>query len=147
MPTLNHRSLRTAGAIVAALAASSLVACGSSTNFSNPTLTVTDAKVKGDKALVEARVDNPSDAKLTLTRIDYSMVYGLFPVGSGSWALNEPLAPGDSAVILIPVAFDAEPVTDDRSIEFNGELHFNDRSNGGAREIELAAFNSSFDND
>jgi len=128
------------------LGAASLVSigCGGMGNYSNPELAIQSARVTGQTADLDVSVTNPSDFDLTLTGIDYSLLYGPFPVAEGVYQGRHLLPKGETARINMRIPFDSPPVDPSATeVELTGEMMLEDASNKGNMELENAAFSAS----
>ncbi len=112
-------------------------------NSSNPTLSITGARISGNNASVNVEIANASDYDLTLQSIDWTLVHGPMPVASGTWEVNEPLASGSSVTLARRISFDS-PSFDpsSREIALSGQMNF-----GKEAGIESAAFDASHPSD
>jgi len=109
-------------------------------NHSNPTLSITSARVTSSRAVLDVEVTNPSDYDLTLNEINYSLTYGLFPVAEGTYRGYHTLPSGGSTSIRFPISFNSDPVDPGSEIELSGEMNFEDTSNKGRMRINAASF-------
>lgn len=112
-------------------------------NNSNPELALTGARVQGERAELGVLVSNPSSHELVLTGIDYELVYGPLPVGSGSWTGSESLPAGGSTSLKLGLDLDG-PVLDPAAPEatISGVMQFGG-GGGGETAIKAASFESS----
>lgn len=120
-----------------------LGACGGMGNNSNPTLSISSARVAGDSASLGLVVSNPSDRDLVLRSIDYSLIYGPLPVASGTWNGQTSLPKGASANLDLSVPFDA-PALDPSAgeVQLTGEMRFDDAAGGGNMALQAAGFDA-----
>lgn len=106
---------------------------------SSPVLRLTDARVTDTQAALQIEIENPSDFDLTLTGIDYELIYGPLPVAEGLWSGRRSIAPGETINISLPVGFDQEPSdTTAPEVELRGSMMFGDRP--GAESLNEAPF-------
>jgi len=109
---------------------------------SSPVLRLTDARVTDTQAALQIEIENPGDYGLTLTGIDYELIYGPLPVAEGLWSGRRPVAPGETINLNLPVGFDQEPSdTSAAEVEFRGSMMFGDRP--GAESLNEAPFSVS----
>jgi len=123
----------------AVISLATLVGC-SMGNHSNPTLSITSARVTSSRAILDVEVTNPSDYDLTLNEIDYSLTYGLFPVAQGTYRGYHTLPSGGSTSIRFPISFSSDPVDPGSEIELSGEMKLEDTSNKSRMQISAASF-------
>jgi len=64
---------------------------------SSPVLRLTDARVTDTQAALQIEIENPGDYGLTLTGIDYELIYGPLPVAD----VPDPECPRDGAVVAV----------------------------------------------
>jgi len=132
-----------ARAALGAAAAGSLAlgGCGGMGNYTNPEVSISDARVTGDGARFELDVSNPSDFDLRLTRLDYTVTYGILPVSEGTQVLNRDLPSKQVTTLTLPVVFDQEPMDPtETSIQVSGTLGLEDLSNSSNMAINEATF-------
>jgi len=123
------------------IAAGMLVGCSGGGNHSNPTLQITHASVTGDQAVLDLQISNKSGANLTLSGIDYTLIYGPLPVADGSWSGTRDLPEGGTARLTLSIPFDG-PVLDASAMEINlaGQMSFEDASASGDMAMQSASF-------
>ncbi len=122
------------------IGALTLVGCGS-TNYSNPTLTITRASVTNNAAQLELAVENPSDLNLILREIDYSLSLGPLPVAEGTWTGEADLPAQGQTNVTLNAPFDQPPLDPSATlVDFTGVMRFEDRSGSGKMEMTTAPF-------
>ncbi len=137
IPTLRTKS------ILAVLALGILAGCASLPDSSNPTLSITNAEVAEDHAVLDLRIENPSDFDLMLESIDWSMIYGPMPIAGGTWLINKDLPSKGSLTMRKQIPFDLPPLDPDApNVELSGEMRLSDPSNAGNTAFESAGFNA-----
>ncbi len=143
MTTLPISTLGRHSLALGALALSAgLVGC-SMGDHSNPTLSISSARVQGEQATFNLVIENPSDADLTLTGIDYTVIYGPLPVAEGQWTGEHPLPSKGILKKALTVQFDSPPIDpSERMIELTGDMLFG-KGDAGAMEIHTASFSES----
>jgi len=112
-------------------------------NFSQPKLSITDARVTNRGADFDLHIENQGGLDLNLAGIDYSVEYGILPVASGEWTGDKPLPAGGAVDLTLPVRFRSEPVGAGSEITLMGEMHFDDKTNSGDMKLNSAPFNAS----
>lgn len=140
--TAQTKSLSWRGSLVIGLLGASAALGGCSMpNSSNPTLTISSARVSADQAQFELLVENSSERNLILTGIDYSVVFGPLSVADGRWEGREDLPVNGSATVRLVTPFTG-PVLDPTAgeIELSGEMQFEDQSTKGAMALDGASF-------
>ena len=117
-----------------------LVGC-SMPNSSNPTLSITGARVSGDRASLSMQLDNPSGMDVTINSIDWSLVYGPLPVAEGTWRLGVPLPSGETYRFTEQVTFDG-PVLDPTAdtVELSGTMDVSTEGDTGEMSLKGASF-------
>ena len=120
-----------------------LSACAGMGDNSNPTLSIESAQVQGDNATLRVLVTNPGDHNLTLTGIDYELVFGPLPVAGGTYAGRHALPAEGSASFDLRISFD-QPAMDPGASDLNltGTMSFEDASAGGNMSLTSASFNA-----
>ena len=122
------------------MGALALVGCGS-TNYSNPTLSLTDATVMNDSARLQLAVSNPSDLDLILREIEYSLALGPLPVAEGTWTGETELPAQSQTNVTLTAPFDQPPLDPSAStIDFTGIMHFEDKTGSGNMKMTTAPF-------
>jgi Late embryogenesis abundant protein len=113
-------------------------------NFSNPTLGVESARVTDRDAALRLRVENPSSFNLTLTQIDYTLVYGPLPVATGTWSGSEALPKAGSAILPLNIEFTTPPLDPAATtVELSGTMRFKDATNWRMLKLRDASFSAS----
>lgn len=139
MMILSHRS-RLVPATLAAVGGAVLTGC-SMGDFSHPTLTVRNAAVTSNAAEFDVTIENPSDFDLTLTAIDYSVVYGPLPVADGVWRGRESLPSKGRLDMSLRTPFDSPPLDPSAEmIEFSGQMRLEDPGHSKEMALERAPF-------
>lgn len=77
--------------IAVAAAAVTLGGCAMP-NSSNPTLSITRAQVRRDRATLNMQIENPSDMDVQVDAVQWTLQYGPLPTADGVWRLGVPLA-------------------------------------------------------
>lgn len=133
-------AVRALGVGVSLVAGAGLVGC-SMPNSSNPTLSITSARVSGDRASLSMQLNNPSDMDVTINSIDWSLVYGPLPVAEGTWKLGVPLPSGESYRFSEQVTFDG-PVLDPTAdtVELSGTMDVSTVGDDGEMSLKGASF-------
>ena len=135
------KSGRVLTAAVATTVLTTLAGCSMPPNSSNPTLTINSAKVRGNRAMLNVKVDNPSSHDVELTGIDYTLIYGPLPVAEGRWSGSRQLKAGAGTDLVLGIPFDSDPL--DPSAEdlvLSGVMHLKDLSGAGKMGLTQAAF-------
>jgi len=139
-PALSSRAWRL---LAASSAAAALGGC-SMGNYSNPTLGVESARVTDHNAALRVHIENPSGYGLTLTQIDYTLVYGPLPVATGVWAGSEPLPKAGGATVPLNIDFTTPPLDPSTStVELTGTMRFEDAENERDMKLREASFSAS----
>jgi len=142
--TTTRRTTRRSTAIGGALAAGAaalLGGCGGMGNYTNPEVSIADARVTDAGATFDLEISNPSDFDLALKRIDYTVDYGLLPVSEGQRILNRNLPSKSVESVQLPVVFDQEPMDPtDSTIRLSGTLVLEDLANASSMQINEASF-------
>ncbi|MFU8828438.1 MAG: LEA type 2 family protein [Phycisphaerales bacterium] len=124
------------------LTATALVGC-SMPNSSNPTLSITEARVAGDTASLRMQIDNPSDMDLQIESADWSLLYGPLPVAEGSWELGFLVPSGGSYRFDRSVRFDSPPLDPGAGeVELTGTLDVQTVGNSGNTALQGAGFSA-----
>ncbi len=140
MSSISSRAWRLAGMSCAV----ALLSGCSMGNYSNPTLGVESARVTDRAAALQLRVENPSGYDLTLTQIDYTLVYGPLPVATGVWTGSEPLPKAGGAAVPLNIDFTTPPLDPSAStVEITGTMRFEDAQNSGDMRLREASFSAS----
>lgn len=136
-------ALRRVGAVAtASLGATALVGC-SMPNSSNPTLSINEARVAGDTALLRMQIDNPSDMDLKIESADWSLLYGPLPVAEGSWELGFLVPSRGIYRFDRSVRFDAPPLDPGAGeVELAGTLNVQTVGNSGNTALQGAGFSA-----
>ena len=110
-------------------------------NSSNPTLSITRAVVRDDRAILDMELDNPSDMDVTVDAIEWALQYGPLPTAQGAWTLGVPLASKESYSFSKEVRFTSPPLdpTAD-TIELSGTLKMSTKGSSGEMSLKGAAF-------
>lgn len=117
-----------------------LVGC-SMPNSSNPTLSITNARISGDRAALSMQLDNPSDMDVTIDSIDWSLVYGPLPVADGTWQLGVSLPSGEQYNFTKTVNFDSPSLDPSAGeVELSGGMDIKTVGNTGEMSLKEAAF-------
>ena len=136
-----HNKCRIVGYGVLALLSMGLGGCAIP-NSSNPTLSVTNARVAARGATLDLEITNPSEYDLILTGIEYTVVLGPLPVAQGLWTGAKELAMDSTVTITLPVIFDTPPLDPSAAeLEFSGFMTFGEADRLGSMEIGEASFN------
>ena len=61
-------------------------------NASNPTLQITRAQIRGDRAMLDMQIDNPSDMNVNVDAVQWTLQYGPLPAAQGAWQLSTSVA-------------------------------------------------------
>jgi len=124
------------------LAATTLVGC-SMPNSSNPTLSISEARVAGDSASLRMQIDNPSDMDLRIKSVEWSLLYGPLPVADGSWDLGFFVPSGSSYRFNRVVRFDSPPLDPGAGeIELTGTLGVETVGDSGNTALEDTGFSA-----
>jgi hypothetical protein len=117
-----------------------LVGC-SMPNSSNPTLTISKARVNGDQALLDMHIDNPSDMDVRVDSIDWSLVYGPLPVADGTWSLGESIPSKGGYDFSKTVGFTG-PALDPAAgeVELSGTINLTTEGNSGKTSLTGSGF-------
>lgn len=111
---------------------------------SNPILRLTDARVTDTQAALQLEIENPSDSRITLTGINYELIYGPLPVAEGLWSGSRRIERGETINLNLAIGFDQEPGdTTAAELELRGTLMIEDDSRRGAEGLTEAAFSVS----
>ena len=119
----------------------SLVGCVA--DYSQPRLSITEARVNDLGAEFDLHIVNQGGIELRLNAIEYSVEYGVLPVADGQWTGSEPLPAGGSLDLALPVEFEAPPMGAGPDFTLVGMMRFDDRSNFGSMRLKSAAFEAS----
>lgn len=138
------RKVRWAGGLGLGLASAMLGACGAMGDNSNPTLSILDAIISDNGAILKVLVVNPGDHDLTLASIEYELVFGPLPVASATYSGQHALPMDGSANFDLRIRFDQPPM-DPGATEINltGTMHFLDASSAGNMSMTAASFDAS----
>jgi len=127
-----------AAAVLAAV--TSLLGC-SMPNSSNPTLSISSAQVKGDRASLDMVLENPSDMDVVVRSIDWTLQYGPLPTARGRWKLNKELPSKGTFAFSRKILFDTpamDPGAD--TVELSGTLHVDTVGNSSDMALNGAGF-------
>jgi hypothetical protein len=117
-----------------------LVGC-SMPNSSNPTLTISKARVNGDQALLDMHIDNPSDMDVRVDSIDWSLVYGPLPVAEGSWEVGTAIPSKGGFDFSRTVGFTSPALdTGADKVELSGTINLTTEGNSGETSLTGAGF-------
>ena len=132
-----------AGGLGLGLATAMLGACAGMGDNSNPTLSIESARVQGDSAILRVLVFNPGDHDLTLTGINYELVFGPLPVASGTYAGLHALPADASASFDLRISFD-QPAMDPGAsdLSLTGSMSFEDSGARGNMRMTSASFDA-----
>lgn len=126
---------------IASLAAGVLVSGCAMPNSSNPTLSITQARVMGDQATLNMQIDNPSDMDVRINTVNWSLVYGPLPVADGSWELGVPVPSKGSYQFSRDIAFSGPALDPSASeLELSGTLDIETEGNTGEKSLKGAGF-------
>lgn len=110
-------------------------------NSSNQTLEITRAQVRGDRAILDMRIDNPSDMNVNVHAVRWSLRYGPLPTAEGMWQLAAPVASKGNyrftkEVVLTSPALDPNA----ENVELTGTLEVTTEGDMGNMGLNGAGF-------
>lgn len=133
---MHRRGVTGVGLVVVAV----LTGC-SMPNSSNPTLSISEARVVGDTAELRLQIDNPSDMDIRVESADWSLLYGPLPVADGSWDLGFELPSGGAHQFDRSIRFSSPPLDPSAGeIELSGTLDVGTVGNDGNTALHGAGF-------
>lgn len=126
--------------VVTAAAAALLGGC-SMPNSSNPTLSITRAQVRGDRATLDMQVDNPSDMDVQVDAVQWTLQYGPLPTADGNWTLGVPVASKGKYTFTKEIPFTSpalDPAAD--HVELTGTMQVTTKGDSGDMALKGAGF-------
>lgn len=110
-------------------------------NSSNPTVAITSAQVRGDRATLDLQIENPSDMNVEIDSMRWTLNYGPLPTAEGIWALNALLESNGTYRFTREVRF-TNPVLDPSAdtLELSGTLDIKTEGDKGDMGLAGAAF-------
>lgn len=112
-------------------------------NSSNPTLTVSSARVGGDRATLELELANPSDMDVRVKAVEWSLIMGPLPVADGSWEMGVEIPSKGTHTFTKQVAFSSPPLDPGAGeVELTGRLDVETVGDTGEMSLKEAGFSS-----
>jgi hypothetical protein len=124
-----------------ALAAAATLGGCAMPNSSNPTLSITRAQVRGDRATLDMQVDNPSDMDVQLDAVHWTLQYGPLPTADGSWTLGVPVESKGQYTFTKEIVFSTpslDPSAD--QVELAGTMDVTTLGDTGETSLKGAGF-------
>jgi len=113
-------------------------------NSSNPTLSIREARVSGNRALLEMQVDNPSEMDVRIESGDWTLLYGPLPVAKGTWELGVLVPSGGSYRFERDIQFSSAPLDPNADeVELNGTFDIQTVGNSSDTALHGGSFAAS----
>lgn len=112
-------------------AATALLLGGCVANSSNPTVTLREARMSAEEAVLDLEIANPGGRDLCVKAIEYQLSHGetAMPVADGVWNGEVELPARKSVCMVLRVPFAIAPLEpDSRRLHLNGTLRLEDRT-------------------
>jgi len=124
------------------LATAAFVGCAMP-NSSNPTLAINEARIAGNRAMLDMQIDNPSDMDIQVKAAEWSLLYGPLPVADGTWEIGVDVPSKGVYRFSRQVEFSSRPLDPSAGeVELTGRLDLETIGDSGNMALSEAGFSA-----